>query len=146
MSSSSTKRLVLIDNLDKGFTLYRFPTLGFVRHFSIVPSLPYFILKQAAFAESDALVVAGSDNGKVYVLDLPSARIVQVLSHGRSELILPGHLQHLIYSLSARDPVQAVAAFSYENQHLIISGSSGSNPEIYVYSRPLVRAILLHDS
>lgn len=83
MSSSSTNRLVLVDNLDKGVTLYRFPTLGLVQHFSIIPSLPYYVLKQAVFAESDALVVAGSDNGKVHVLDLLSARIVQVLYHGR---------------------------------------------------------------
>ncbi|KZS89561.1 WD40 repeat-like protein [Sistotremastrum niveocremeum HHB9708] len=120
LSPSSTKRFVLVDNLDKGFTLYRFPTMGLVRHFCAASSLPWFLIKQAVFAESEALVVGGSDNGKVYIFDLPSARIVQVICHGRS-----------------KDPVQAVAAFSYENRHVIISGSSGASPEIFVHARAL---------
>ncbi|KZT31964.1 WD40 repeat-like protein [Sistotremastrum suecicum HHB10207 ss-3] len=120
VSSASGKRLVLVDNLDKGFTLYRFPTMGLVRHFSVPSSLPWLLIKHVVFAESDTLVVGGSDNGKVHVFDLPSSRTVQVLSHGRS-----------------KDAVQAVAAFSYENRHVIVSGSSGSNAEICVYSRSL---------
>ncbi|KZT31618.1 WD40 repeat-like protein [Sistotremastrum suecicum HHB10207 ss-3] len=102
VSSASTKRLVLVDNLDKGFTLYRFPTMGLVRHFSAPSSLPWLLIKHVVFAESDTLVVGGSDNGKVHVFDLPSSRTVQVLSHGR-----------------CKDAIQAIAAFSYENRHVI---------------------------
>ncbi|KZS86438.1 WD40 repeat-like protein [Sistotremastrum niveocremeum HHB9708] len=116
MASSATNRLALVDNLDKGFTLYRFPTMGLVRHFLVPPSLPFYLIKQAVFAESDTLVVGGSDNGKVHIFDLPSSRTVQVLNH-------------------AKDPVQAVAAFSYEHKHVIVSGSSGSNADIRVHSR-----------
>lgn len=85
MASSATNRLALVDNLDKGFTLYRFPTMGLVRHFLVPPSLPFYLIKQAVFAESDTLVVGGSDNGKVHIFDLPSSRTVQVLNHGRCE-------------------------------------------------------------
>lgn len=119
ISVASDKRHVLTDTFSRvtpRFNLYQLPALDLVKSF--VPPKQFHgsrHMHKPTFAEQNTLAVAGSDHGNVYVFDVATGKQKQVLFHGD-------------------DAVGCVAAFSYIDRHVIVSGSSHVN----FYSRKSV--------
>jgi hypothetical protein len=71
------EKLLLIENLSKGFDLYDLPRSSPSYTFAI-PTTKRCI-KAGVFAEESSVVVCGSDHGKVYVFSTASPIPLQIL-------------------------------------------------------------------
>lgn len=118
--SPDTRNIVARDHLSlSDFSLYQFPDMKMIQSFTIgKTNQTCYCPNQSTFAESGSMVVTGSDHGQVYIFDANTGRLTEVLSHG--EL-----------------PVQSVAAFSYADRNVIVSGSA----DICLYVRQAVRLL-----
>jgi hypothetical protein len=80
----SEGKLLLIENLSKGYDLYELPRSSPLCTYPI-PTKKRCI-KDGAFAESNNLIVCGSDHGKVYLFNLDSSEPQQILHQARGRI------------------------------------------------------------
>ena len=76
VSICSRERLLLVENLSKGFDLYDLPRL--LPSFTFVVPTNKRCIKAGVFAEDSSIVVCGSDHGKVYVFSTASPVPLQI--------------------------------------------------------------------
>lgn len=69
-------------NLFDGVDVYSFPDLVLQRSIK-TPSSHHYV-KQIVFAKDFTLLVQGSEIGKLYVADISTGAILEVLTHSRS--------------------------------------------------------------
>ena len=77
MSICLREKLLLIENLSKGFDLYDIPRSSPLYTFSI-PTTKRCI-KVGVFAEDSSIVACGSDHGKIYIFSTASPMPVQIV-------------------------------------------------------------------
>jgi hypothetical protein len=99
----SSGKLLLVDNLSKGFDLYDLPRSSPSYAFA-VPSKKKCV-KDGAFAEQASAIVCGSDHGKVYVFSTASSNPIQVLAPAgkRVEIQAIGVRRDNIYFLNVSE-------------------------------------------
>ncbi|KAG9310117.1 hypothetical protein JVU11DRAFT_9730 [Chiua virens] len=85
---SIRKGLVVIDNAQNGFCLYRLdePLRGPIRSFLTNPP-KVRVPKQVAFGKATRIVVGGSDNGSVYIFERKTGRVLETLRHASDGLV-----------------------------------------------------------
>ncbi|KDR79751.1 hypothetical protein GALMADRAFT_136362 [Galerina marginata CBS 339.88] len=117
-SLDSSGKLLLVDNLSRGFDLYNLPRSSPSYTFA-VPTKKKCV-KDGAFAEQASAIVCSSDHGKVYVFSMASSSPIQVLK-----------------SASKHVEVQAIDTTSTPESHFIASGSSAAMPEIVIWEKQI---------
>lgn len=76
----------LIDNADDGIDLFSLPDAAFIRHFPVdARSVRYGM--QVAFGEQGAVIVSGSDSGRVHVFRLSDGLKICTLRHNARSIV-----------------------------------------------------------
>ena len=74
------KNLLVVDNVDNGFSLYHFDSLKPLQTLSTnKPTIRK--LKQVTFAKNSRIVMEGSDHSSVYVFDRKTEALLDVFRH-----------------------------------------------------------------
>ncbi|KAF8874087.1 WD40-repeat-containing domain protein [Infundibulicybe gibba] len=117
---SPDETTLVVDNLTSGlFDVYHFPDNTPIMSLSMKPTRRF--AKQCAFGESMKVVVCGSDNGNVQVVDLGTGSRLQSLQSARDHTFM----------------IQAVATTTTDRRHLIASGSASTTPVIYLWEKKI---------
>ncbi len=72
---------VVIDNMSTGFDVYALQRSTPAHSFEVPTGRRY--TREVVFGEKGAVIVGGSDHGKVYVFDLKSSTLAQLITHGK---------------------------------------------------------------
>ncbi|PBK60789.1 WD40 repeat-like protein [Armillaria solidipes] len=118
-TSNITGNMIILQNMAKGFDLYKLPEL--IKTCSIETKTRLGLVKDVRFAENGSIAVGGSDSRKVYVIDLKLGAVVQELPHGKDHEV-----------------IQAVDTFSSSDCYLIASasGTGSREPMICLWEKP----------
>lgn len=77
---------LVVDNMTTGFDIYMHGSHTIKKGFSVETTHRY--VKDVRFTESGSVFVGGSDHGDVYIFDVSTGRIRQVLRHGRGDEVV----------------------------------------------------------
>ncbi|KAF8817372.1 WD40 repeat-like protein, partial [Phlegmacium glaucopus] len=119
-SICSREKLLLVDNLSKGFDLYDLPQSSPSYTFAI-PTKKRCI-KVGVFAEDSSIVACGSDHGKIYIFSTALPIPLQIIRQA-------GHLT----------AIQALNTVTTTDTHFIASGSSAVSSEIIIWEKKVRR-------
>jgi len=114
LSWSSEERALAVANLLDGVDIY-YGLEPAVWSKTMLRNIYKNTIKHVAFSHQGRFVVSGGDKGKALIWRLSDGLPVQVLNHRSGR------------------PVQAVASFYFEQEHLIATSESGPQPRIYVW-------------
>ncbi|PBK84290.1 hypothetical protein ARMGADRAFT_1037223 [Armillaria gallica] len=118
-TSNMAGNLIILQNIAKGFDLYKLPEL--IKTCSIETKTCLGLVKDVQFVENGSIAVGGSDSGKVYVIDLKLGKVVQEFPHSKDH-----------------EAIQAVDTYSSSDSYLIvsISGTGSHEPMICIWEKP----------
>ncbi|KDR82488.1 hypothetical protein GALMADRAFT_134096 [Galerina marginata CBS 339.88] len=113
---------LVVDNINTGFHIY--PTGRSIPTYSLEVPTTRKHIRGVVFCENGLSVVGGSDHGKIYIFNLKAPQFNQVMMQGSQTTL-----------------VQAIASQSFEERHLIASGSSDNKSHICIWEKPTKRAL-----
>jgi hypothetical protein len=126
------EKLLLIENLSKGFDLYDLPRSSPSYTFAI-PTTKRCI-KVGVFAEESSVVACGSDHGKIYIFSTASPTPLQILRQAGGSTAIQAldvrfTINKLVSGLTSR---QAVTT---KDTRFIASGSSAASSDITIWEK-----------
>ncbi|KDR71183.1 hypothetical protein GALMADRAFT_144244 [Galerina marginata CBS 339.88] len=113
---------IVVDNINSGYDIY--PTGRSIPTYALEVPATRKHIRGVVFCENGLSVVGGSDHGKIYIFNLKSPQLNQVMIQGNQTTL-----------------IQAVASRSSEERHLIVSGSSDNKSHICIWEKPTKRAL-----
>ena len=83
---SADENWLLVDNLAKGFNLYRYPQSSPSESFPIPREKAY--VQEGIFLENETSIACGSDHGDIYLFSLGTSKCLQKLKLGGGKVAI----------------------------------------------------------
>ena len=85
----------MIDNMSTGFDVYALQRSTPSHSFEVPVGRRY--TRGVVFGEKGAVIVGGSDCGKVYVFDVKSSTLAQLITHGKPTSLIQAIIVKVIF-------------------------------------------------